>query len=177
MAGGIGFLGEERSYEVKIGWLKLFERFVIGPESDPYMTRWRLIETPWFGVFFHRILRDDADRHLHDHPWPFVSLILRGGYFEEQPVTTSVVLPGEDDQLRLIAKAWKRPLSIIWHAATDLHRIELRNGRPAWTLVFIGRRCREWGFQTEEGWIDWKTYTKAESFDQPNSNDPIDDAA
>ncbi|MCC7419836.1 MAG: hypothetical protein IT428_06130 [Planctomycetaceae bacterium] len=145
---------------MKIGWLKLFERFVIGPEADPYMIRWRLIETPWFGVFFHRIFRDDADRHLHDHPWPFVSLILKGGYFEELPARF-YQLPLRNNPVRVESRTWKPPLSIIRHAATDLHRITLNDGRPAWTLVFIGRRCREWGFQTEDGWIDWKTYTKA----------------
>src|SRR5574341_215024 len=32
----------------------------------------------------HHILRSDRGRDAHDHPWPFVTLILRGGYWEER---------------------------------------------------------------------------------------------
>src|SRR5262249_22689414 len=136
---------------MKIGRFKLFEKYVIGPPSNPYMIRWRLIETPWFGVFFHRILRDDADRHLHDHPWPFVSVILRGGYFEHRNVELrdldmfgNPAVVGSE-----IRETWHGPGSVIRHAATDFHRVALRRKGhgwqpdaviPAWTLVFIGRR-------------------------------------
>lgn len=133
---------------MRIGWLKLFERYVIGPADNPYMIRWRLIETPWFGVFFHRILRDDSDRHLHDHPWPFTSIMLRSGYVEH--------LPGGP------VCSWHFG-DVVRHRATDLHRVTLHrdadgNPRPAWSLVLIGRRVRDWGFQTEAGWIQWEEY-------------------
>ena len=56
--------------------------------QDPnatYLTRWRLVECPWFGVYLHAIRIDDSDRHLHNHPWAFCSLVLRGGYVEAGP--------------------------------------------------------------------------------------------
>jgi hypothetical protein len=28
--------------------------------------------------------RSDYDREGHDHPWPFVSFVLKGGYWEHQ---------------------------------------------------------------------------------------------
>jgi hypothetical protein len=33
-------------------------------------------------LYLHKFYTGDSDRHLHDHPWPFHSLILKGGYNE-----------------------------------------------------------------------------------------------
>lgn len=128
----------------------LFERFVIGPPESPYMIRWRLLECPWFRVFFHRILRSDSDRHLHDHPFNFVSLIVRGGYWEYRP---------NPSMLRADKAQWHGFGEIIFRRATDLHRLVL--DRPAWTIVIAGRRLRPWGFQTERGWVAWREYQEA----------------
>lgn len=38
----------------------------------------------WPSIRLHYILRGDADRHLHDHPWCARTIILRGGYVEER---------------------------------------------------------------------------------------------
>ena len=37
------------------------------------------------------------------------------------------------------------------------HRLELHEG-PVWSLVFMGRKVREWGFQTEDGWVHHEDY-------------------
>ena len=51
-------------------------------DGELYLTRLNLIKTPWFSVKLHWIHKPDPDRDLHDHPWVFVSFILRGGYVE-----------------------------------------------------------------------------------------------
>jgi hypothetical protein len=58
----------------------LFSRFDIADVGRPgiYLTRWRLLQTPWFGIYVHCIRRPDGDRHLHDHPWSFLSLVDTG---------------------------------------------------------------------------------------------------
>ncbi len=134
---------------MKFGRFRFFEKFVVNDETDgqPYLIRWRLIETPWFGVFLHHILRSDRDRATHDHPWGFVSVILSGGYTEHSQVRRP--------HGATFTKHY-RAGSIVRHKATDLHRLEL--DRPAWTLVFIGARCREWGFMTPRGWVHWEQY-------------------
>lgn len=158
---------------MRIGPFKLFEKYVVRDGEDVYLIRWRLIETPWFGVFLHKICRPDHDRHLHDHPFPFVSIILRGGYVEEIPCDCFACglkwIYGVGDTTRSL-----RPrFSVIRHRATDLHRIhELPNG-PAWTLVLIGRRCRDWGFQTEAGWVQWQQYL-AEKEAPPEPPAPVE---
>jgi hypothetical protein len=142
----------------KKGQWVLFERFVIGPDENPYMIRWRLFECPWFRVFFHRILRDDSDRHMHDHPFSFVSMILRGGYWEWTPVVKKCTHGDAFGYVSIPERRWCRPFTILFRRATDLHRIALRDGRPAWTLVIAGSRQRQWGFHTEEGWVAHTEY-------------------
>jgi hypothetical protein len=51
--------------------------------ADVYLSRLMLLKTPWFGIYFHVIRRPDWAHCQHDHPWPFVTCILRGGYEEE----------------------------------------------------------------------------------------------
>jgi hypothetical protein len=86
---------------------------------------------------------DLDDRHLHDHPFNYMTLILKGGYWEH---------------LQDGSRTWYGPGSIRFAKANTLHRLELPEGQDAWTLFFTGTRIRKWGFQTEDGWIDFKTY-------------------
>ena len=113
-----------------------------------YMRRWRIVDLPWFGVRVHHIVRSDADRELHDHPFTFASLILTGGYYEHS-------LDGR--------RTWYGPGSVVIRSADNLHRLELVGGidheRAAWTLVFRGPRRREWGFLTDRGWQNWQAFT------------------
>lgn len=47
------------------------ERFVIPNLDDPsetYLTRWRIVQTPWFAIFLHRMDGPDSRPTLHDHP-------------------------------------------------------------------------------------------------------------
>ena len=144
----------------------LFKKEVITDESgSPYIKRWRILETPWFGIFVHKILRSDSDRHLHDHPWNFLTILLKGDYIEELGSVKNNVLMSVDIIER---KRW----SIIRHKAEDLHRITLKekrtvkdfclnlNPKPVWTLFITGRKRREWGFQTEKGWVHNNKYEK-----------------
>lgn len=112
------------------------------PELGPLMIRYFLARLPFVAVYLHHFLRSDNDRHFHDHPWPFITILLSAGYHEHTPRGTF----------------WRRRFSVLYRPATWLHWVEIR--RPVWTLVIRFRRVREWGFITERGWIDWQTYGK-----------------
>ncbi len=133
-------------------WWRRF-RYVVELDGEPYLVRYRLIRTPWGGLYLHHILRSDKARHLHDHPFDFWTLIIWGSYEEFRPALreegSTEVMRGSDPYRR----SW---LSLIRRRAEDLHRIELT--RPCWTLFWRGPNRREWGFDTEEGWVDWKAY-------------------
>jgi hypothetical protein len=126
--------------------MKLFRRSVIGQAENPLLIRYVLFRIAPFGLYLHHLLRSDHERALHDHPWPFVSLVLRGGYTEVHDQTLS------GHQI----ETWRKPGSVLVRPAEWRHRFVLR--KPAWTLVIVGRRARRWGFFTREGWCWWRKY-------------------
>lgn len=129
---------------MSIHWA-LLERFDIRDEGtgELYLRRWRIVQTPWFGLYLHKIASRDKDRDPHDHPWSFVSLVLRGGYDEYRP------------GIGIMARGW---LSLAFRRANDAHTILRLHRTPTWTLVAVGRRKRIWGFHTRTGWVDWRRY-------------------
>ena len=132
----------------KLGKWKCFRKTVIAAQDPrgPLLIRYILFRCEAWGLYLHHLLRSDDDRALHDHPWPFVSIVLRGGYFEIHDQTVSG---------RKI-EAWRKPGSVLLRPAEWRHRVVLRE--PAWTLVIVGRRCRRWGFFAHRGWFWWRNY-------------------
>lgn len=155
-----------------LNWLKKRWRrfrYVIHIDGDPYMVRYRLVSWPdWLrrrgfrNVYLHHILRSDRDREFHDHPWFFKSLILWGGYWEWRPeCTVSREFYGPGPQ-----KYWFGPFSSAIHRAEDMHRVELKPGRTAWTLVFVGPAVRNWGFLLRDGtWLAQEEFHKLKGYD------------
>lgn len=106
-----------------------------------YLTRWRLIHAERFSLKLHRIsLSDNPARGLHDHPWSFVSIRLRGSYREH-------LLVGDEARV-------EEGRRISFRRAHHLHRIELLTDAPCWTLVLTGPRVRPWGFSGAPGQTD-----------------------
>lgn len=138
-------------------WAFLSRFDITDPKTgELYLRRWRIVQTPWFAIYLHKIATPDKDRDLHDHPWPFVSLVLRGGY-DELLVTTNTAM---DDYLRGGRPPFRvrRWMSLGCRRATDAHRITRLHRTPTWTLVLTGPRRRSWGFYTEHGFVDWRKY-------------------
>ena len=70
-------------------------------DGEPYLTRYRLVITPWVRVYLHRFHAPDG-ACLHDHPWAWwASLVLWGGYTEAKQNRTSV------SQLRKHGTDWE----------------------------------------------------------------------
>jgi hypothetical protein len=157
------------------------KQIIRNDDGDPYMIR-RAINTPLGGVKLHQFLRSDDDRDLHDHPWSFVSLILRGGYWEHTHAPCVAAKDGRhagyyDTTLRvyrcglrgcsLPQNEWPRERrwygigSLLVRPAHWTHRVELPEGKTSWSLVFTGPKRREWGFHTICGWIPWTRYWDA----------------
>lgn len=145
--------------------MKLSERwqfnevFYIGGKDDPLLKRRRLIRTPWFGIFLHTHERPDGDRDLHDHPWNFVTIILRGGYVESHAVINTF---GDNIGPSRI-RTWRLGSVHRMKFVRDAHRINsIRPGTLS--LVFVGRTMRDWGFFAEDEidghtrWIPWQEY-------------------
>lgn len=128
-----------------------FQRRDIGD----YMRRWILSLPFGLMVRVHHIQRADADDELHDHPFGFVSLVLRGWYVEELPAEHRMqsAMPGG-----LRTYTTRRPGSIARRRSHVAHRISRVSEGGVWTLVFARRGERQWGFYTANGWVPWTEF-------------------
>lgn len=143
---------------------------------EGYMERWWLFrlgrwghhdnETPGaqgprpvLAARVHHILRSDAGRELHDHPWPFLTIILRGGYYEQRPFRGHL---GGAPKVALTETRFHPPGSILFRCASDWHRLELEPGTTAWTLFITGPQLQRWGFLVEGAKVYWRTFLYGE---------------
>ncbi len=124
--------------------MKLFRKNVIGPENNPYLTRYIVVRFDSWGIYLHKLWRSDYERALHDHPWPFVSLLIRRGYSE---------VTEQGTKFHPVGSVLRRPAE--WRHRVIIH------GKPAWSLVFVGRRIRKWGFWLNGAWCWWRKYNYA----------------
>lgn len=131
-----------------------------------YLRRWYLFRCKYFSFRLHHLLLPDLQRDPHDHPWWFLSAVLRGGYTERwapEDLAAARFHPpvrGHDFGGPLT----KQVRWFSFHRHTDFHQIaRFNNGRDAWTLVITGRERRKWGFLTDQGRVPWDQYEEAGS--------------
>lgn len=101
-----------------IGWDAIGEEF----------TRFTLAKTRWGNVYLHRLKALTEHPQCHDHPWGFVAILLRGGYYEFH-----------DGWWR-----WKRPGSILVRPATYSHNVTTLG--VSWSIIITSRKVRDWSF-------------------------------
>ena len=137
---------------------------VIGPAQNPYMHRWFVFKVGNLPrVYIHKFLRSDDDRALHDHPWWFVSIILRGAYVEvTENDRHKTVIQYRGSLFSLPIRVWPRR-TIAYRPATFRHRIMLINNQPVWTLFITGPVIRPWGFwcrhqDRTEMFVPWQQF-------------------
>lgn len=80
---------------------------------------------------------------MHDHPWSFISIILKGGYIEHTPKDKKLYGAG----------------SILYRPTPSIHKLEVF--QVTTTLVITFKRIREWGFYTSNGWVQWMSYIRS----------------
>ena len=124
-------------------------------ENEPYLERYYLFlkdrkHFP-FNIFLHKFLKSDPD-DVHDHPWPYATLILKGGYYEWTPNFNSQGAKiGE-------TRYWRGPGHFRICSANSYHRVELKEGTDCWTMFMPGPQRREWGFLVNNKWVHNSTY-------------------
>jgi len=126
-------------------------------ENEPYLERYYLFlrdrERFPFNIFLHKFLKSDPD-DVHDHPWPYATVILKGGYWEWIPHFDTVGRKTGEYQV------WRGPGHFRISKANSFHRIELDPDITAWTLFMPGPKQRDWGFLVQNTWIQWEQYLK-----------------
>lgn len=119
-----------------------------------YMARFQLAQRCGFVLRLHHIATHDLDRHLHDHPWNFLSIVLTGCYIEFRPAT---IKPCFDGDVETVTARHRMPGSIAFRRSTDRHRIAFVRDQT-WTLFLTWPRVQWWGFYTPAGKIYWRHY-------------------
>ena len=106
----------------------IFAAQSIGLPECPYMRRW-VVDFGAFAIRIHRWESSDDDRAFHDHPWWFITLVLRGSY----------------DDVSLSGLDTLRVGSIRFRSASHRHTVKIKTP-GTWTLLITGRAKRRWGF-------------------------------
>ena len=142
---------------------KLFERWgryriiMDRVDNQPYLERYYVFlrdrERFPFNIFVHKFLKSDTE-DVHDHPWPFLTVILRGGYWEWTPQ-----FDAQGRKSGEVAR-WCGPGSVRWASAGQYHRVELDPDVECWTLFMPGIKQRDWGFLVKNKWVQWEQYLK-----------------
>ena len=101
-----------------------------------------------FNITLHKILKSDEPT-LHNHPWNWGALIVKGGYWEHTPA----------------GKFWRGPGSFRFRKSEDLHYLELEkdkdgNELPCWSLFFMGKQKTDWGFKVNNKIVNHEKYLK-----------------
>lgn len=96
-------------------------------KAEPFMVRYYLLfrkRPKWFpfNILIHKILKSDLG-DLHDHYWSYITVILKGGYWETN----------ENGSF------WRGPGYVGFRKASDRHSLRIPEGKSAWTLLFVGR--------------------------------------
>jgi hypothetical protein len=118
-----------------MGWKFWKTHDLVWADGTVFMTRYTLLKRESFSLKVHRFRRSDEE--MHDHPWPFLSLIIWRSYTEETP-SGSIT---------------RRFLSLRYRKALWAHKVCVEKGKDAWTICVAFKAVRDWGFLTREGWI------------------------
>lgn len=164
---------------------RLFEKRVIeNCDHDPYLLRWFLLRRgEALGVYVHKFLRSDEDRALHDHPWDFLVIPLWRGYREHslrgrnicwdcdgwcitrnvgvEFIKTCPTCKGQGEVDNIIVRRVLPFLGTRFRRGLYRHRVELVDGKPAWSLFIRFRRSRLWGFWPSGSFVAWDKWWSA----------------
>jgi len=116
-------------------------RVILDTENqEPYLERYYVFlkerKTFPFNIFLHKFLKSDPEE-LHDHPWNYRTLVVKGGYWETTPT----------------GKFWRGVGHYRKCEAESFHRVEVEPGIACWTIFMPGKQRRNWGFDAQGTWI------------------------
>ena len=110
--------------------------------GDVHFKRWQILKTPFGSIWLHAIHKADTDKHLHNHPWDFISVVLRGSYYEQTPLGNKRQHPGK----------------INIRSGEGYHKILEVESEVVYTLFFATKPKRQWGYRVAGKFIDHLTY-------------------
>lgn len=110
--------------------------------GEVHFRRWEILKTRWGSIWLHAIYKADQDKHLHNHPWDFKSLVLKGSYLEQ---TEKGIIK-------------QHPCKFNSRNGESYHKILELLSPVVYTLFFVSPTKREWGYNVNGKFIDHITY-------------------
>lgn len=148
---------------------------LIAGREDPenvYLRRMPLFRSRLLSIYIHRFMRSDKGDH-HDHPFSFLSYIVKGGYRESrvhgshlgrQPSAAGTIHDVEVTQEQREAGTFAyRKAKDIHMVFIDRHYTAEEYKKAPLTVIFRGPYLCEWGFWIPSGkkslsWVYWREY-------------------
>lgn len=106
------------------------KKIIYRGDNKPYLVRYSIFSCKWFAIKIHHILLSDDDC-LHDHPWAFISLLLKGSYVE-------VGTP--DRKIKCYMAG-----DILYRRAEWAHKLMIEPGKTVWSFVITFKKQRQYG--------------------------------
>ena len=96
-------------------------------KAKPWMNRYYLLfknRPKWFpfNIFIHEMLDNDHGDGVHNHMCPYMTIVLRDGYWETLPD----------------GKHWRSPGYVGFRLANTLHRVDLKQETKPITIFISG---------------------------------------
>ena len=96
-------------------------------KAKPWINRYYLLfrkRPKWFpfNIIIHEMLDDDHGSGVHNHMCPYITIIIRDGYWETLKT----------------GKFWRSPGYIGFRSADNLHRVDLKPGTKPMTIFIPG---------------------------------------
>jgi hypothetical protein len=132
---------------IKIFWRNADEE-IFNSDGRLYLRRWFIIKSNRFNIYLHNFHSSDEDRALHDHPWWSIGMILKGQYLEHMPQNHTMWVYQKNRDEKVVVRHKFEP---VYRAPHHIHRIELIDNKPVWTLFITGPKRRKWGFWCPQG--------------------------
>lgn len=152
-------------------------RHLLDPDGSIYMERYWLFNAypvtlrshtpsaksywPRFpSIRLHRIMREDRDRNLHDHPWEARTLLLKGWYIEERLVQGMGVAQDFCNRKELTIRKHRLAGDTAQINLNMFHKITQVSDGGVWTLFITWQKHATWGFMVDGQKVDYRTYLK-----------------
>ena len=96
-------------------------------KAKPWMNRYYLLfrkRPKWFpfNILIHEMLDNDHGDGVHNHMCSYITIVIRGGYWETLKT----------------GKYWRSPGYIGFRSADNLHRVDLKPGTKPMTIFIPG---------------------------------------
>jgi len=140
--------------------------------NEVYLKRYPIFNNSAFGLYIHRFMKSDQD-DPHDHPFDFISYVVKGQYYEKRYQHDYVPLFGIHQQEE--GSALRREGTFAVRFATQAHSVKLEKEfdkkedykDAVLTVILRGPRYRQWGFwkgktpnnDVSDSFVSWVHYS------------------